>query len=78
MLKECFCRHIYCAQLGTSWDAIVVASRVVSNRESRYPRKLALQITTELFVAQKRVKTQYLDRDVSKFVVGTPVRKSKY
>jgi len=40
MLQKIFYCHNYhcdCAQLGTSWDAIVVAFRVVSNRESWYP-----------------------------------------
>ena len=29
---------MYCAHLDMSWNAIVVASRVVFNRESWYPR----------------------------------------
>jgi len=32
-----FLCHVYCAQLGIPWHQIVVASRTVSNRESRYP-----------------------------------------
>ena len=38
-LKDCHYCHCYCAQLGTPWDAVVVACRAISNRESWYPRR---------------------------------------
>ena len=40
-LKDCLCTHIYCAQPGTSWDAIDVACCAVSNRESWYRRNIS-------------------------------------
>ena len=36
-LKDCLCCYIYCVQLGTSWNAVVQASRAVSDIESRCP-----------------------------------------
>jgi len=36
-LTDFLCCHIYCVQLGTTWDAVVGAYRAVFNRESRYP-----------------------------------------
>ena len=39
-LKEYFSCHIYCAHLDTPWYQIVGFPRTVSNRESRYPRRV--------------------------------------
>jgi len=36
-LKECLCCHNYCAQFEPRWAILVLASRAVSNSESRYP-----------------------------------------
>jgi len=47
-LKDCLCCHICCAQLETSWDAIVGASRAVSNRESRYPHFFSCFAATQV------------------------------
>ena len=50
-LKDCLCCHIYCAQLGTPGNAIVVASCVVSNRESWYLRtKLLLKVIKAIII----------------------------
>jgi len=39
-LKEYLCCHIYCAHLATPWYKIVGTSRIVSDRESRYPHRV--------------------------------------